>query len=477
MPERYTEDKTVQCTPVSTPVYYPYWIDLMQVAMDDPIQVNYFATTNTMDVMEVNADNQKLYLKASPTGEEQAVSMDISSGIVANMLMNVSFTLSNQSEHFTSIQIQQQNANMEWETLASTTVAREADVNLDFTPANTSMLKLIIKGHDMDVIVGAIKYKRLDLFGTSVVSTICNSSEFDDDYRFGFNGQMKDNEIKGIGNSLSFLHRIYDSRLGKFLSVDPLFGSYPWNSSYAFAENDVIRCIDLEGLERLIMTTYLYQKNGTLVKLDQGIAKTDGNWKGDKYRESYFFEGKKHKDGSYAYYSEGGQDRNGTAMMNMHKDNPLFFSKQLKEKQEAQEKFNKCTKDVLTITGGVIAIIATGGAVLAVEGGMSALTALGAAWSLTSAEIAVTGGVTKLALDLNGNKASEKIPTSLGGAVGLTVDYTVGNKNGKFQAMGDIADGILTFNIPKNLTQGANATLSITNIALAVPDATKSEKK
>ncbi len=73
-------------------------------------------------------------------------------------------------------------------------------------------------------------------------------------YRFGFNGQEKDDEIKGIGSSYEFSYRIYDPRLGRFLSVDPLVRSYPWNSSYAFAENDVIRSIDLEGLERLKIT-------------------------------------------------------------------------------------------------------------------------------------------------------------------------------------------------------------------------------
>ncbi len=76
-----------------------------------------------------------------------------------------------------------------------------------------------------------------------------------DDYRFGFNGQEKDNEIKGIGNSLSFKYRIYDSRLGKFLSVDPLEKEYPWNSTYAFAENRVIDGRDLEGAEWKKSTT------------------------------------------------------------------------------------------------------------------------------------------------------------------------------------------------------------------------------
>jgi len=83
-----------------------------------------------------------------------------------------------------------------------------------------------------------------------------------ENYRFGFNGQEVDNEVKGDGNSLTFKYRAYDPRLGKFLSVDPLAPSYPWNSPYAFAENDVIRAIDLEGLEKWIVT-YYYRQDGT----------------------------------------------------------------------------------------------------------------------------------------------------------------------------------------------------------------------
>lgn len=74
---------------------------------------------------------------------------------------------------------------------------------------------------------------------------------------YSFNGQEKDDEISGVtGANLSFNYRIYDSRLGRFLSVDPLSYEYPWNSTYAFAENDVIRCIDVEGAEKLIKINY-----------------------------------------------------------------------------------------------------------------------------------------------------------------------------------------------------------------------------
>ena len=71
------------------------------------------------------------------------------------------------------------------------------------------------------------------------------------DYRYGFNGQEQDAEWRG-GQAVSFRFRIHDPRLGKFLSVDPLAPEYPWNSSYAFAENDVIRSKDLEGMEKKI---------------------------------------------------------------------------------------------------------------------------------------------------------------------------------------------------------------------------------
>lgn len=57
--------------------------------------------------------------------------------------------------------------------------------------------------------------------------------------------------MKGGGNSIVFKYRIHDPRLRRFLSVDPLASSYPWNSTYAFAENRVIDGIDLEGLEFL----------------------------------------------------------------------------------------------------------------------------------------------------------------------------------------------------------------------------------
>ena len=68
-------------------------------------------------------------------------------------------------------------------------------------------------------------------------------------YRYGFNGKENDNEVKGEGAQQNYGFRIYDPRISKFLSVDPLTKEYPWYTPYQFAGNKPIVAIDLDGLE------------------------------------------------------------------------------------------------------------------------------------------------------------------------------------------------------------------------------------
>jgi len=46
-----------------------------------------------------------------------------------------------------------------------------------------------------------------------------------------------DNEVSGGGNIYDYGFRIYNPRIGKFLSTDPLFKGYPWYTPYQFAGN------------------------------------------------------------------------------------------------------------------------------------------------------------------------------------------------------------------------------------------------
>jgi RHS repeat-associated protein len=68
-------------------------------------------------------------------------------------------------------------------------------------------------------------------------------------YRYGFNGKENDNDVKGTGNQQDYGMRIYDPRLGRFLSIDPLTASYPFYTPYQFAGNKPIAFTDLDGLE------------------------------------------------------------------------------------------------------------------------------------------------------------------------------------------------------------------------------------
>jgi RHS repeat-associated protein len=80
-----------------------------------------------------------------------------------------------------------------------------------------------------------------------------------DSYRYGFQGQERDDEVKGEGNSYNYKYRMQDVRLGRFFAVDPLAPKYPHNSPYAFSENRVLDGVELEGLE------YYYNPNGTFL--------------------------------------------------------------------------------------------------------------------------------------------------------------------------------------------------------------------
>ncbi len=82
-------------------------------------------------------------------------------------------------------------------------------------------------------------------------------------YRYGFNGKEKDNEVSGNGNSYDYGFRIYNPRLGKFLSVDPLSKDYPWFTTYQFAGNTPIQAIDLDGLEPAYVNESGYYISGS----------------------------------------------------------------------------------------------------------------------------------------------------------------------------------------------------------------------
>jgi RHS repeat-associated protein len=94
-----------------------------------------------------------------------------------------------------------------------------------------------------------LSYKEKNYTGLKVVysSLYENENSCAGAYRYGFNGKEKDDEIKGGGNSYDFGARIYDSRLGRFLSVDPRTNDFPFMTPYCYAANNPIRLTDEDG--------------------------------------------------------------------------------------------------------------------------------------------------------------------------------------------------------------------------------------
>jgi RHS repeat-associated protein len=66
-----------------------------------------------------------------------------------------------------------------------------------------------------------------------------------------------DNEPYGQGNEYDYGFRIYNPRIGRFLSVDPIADQYPWYTPYQFGGNTPIQAIDLDGMEEYVVTNYL----------------------------------------------------------------------------------------------------------------------------------------------------------------------------------------------------------------------------
>jgi len=78
-------------------------------------------------------------------------------------------------------------------------------------------------------------------------------------YRYGFNGKENDNEVEGVGNQIAFENRIFDVRIGRWLSVDPLQKKYPGESNYAFVSNSPILYADKDGKDKITVVTILSQ--------------------------------------------------------------------------------------------------------------------------------------------------------------------------------------------------------------------------
>src|SRR5690606_21717729 len=112
--------------------------------------------------------------------------------------------------------------------------------------------------------ISNIRYYGGSWVNEEVLVRVCDDGG--DRYRFGFNGMLKDNEWAGMGTHLDFGARIYDSRVSRFLSLDPLMKKFPSESNYVFTGNSPIYLVDKDGKYKVSAENEAsYRKNYPLI--------------------------------------------------------------------------------------------------------------------------------------------------------------------------------------------------------------------
>ncbi len=137
------------------------------------------------------------------------------------------------------------------------------------------------------------KHKMSYPFGSVIPGRSWSEPSLSATYKYGFNGKEKVDEIEGDGNAYDFGARIYDNRLGRWMSLDPLESEYAGISPYVFVANMPLIAIDPTG-EKIVIVykdangvkqRYVYQPGvACTIKNDfveQTVAALEYNRKAD----------------------------------------------------------------------------------------------------------------------------------------------------------------------------------------------------
>ena len=104
---------------------------------------------------------------------------------------------------------------------------------------------------------------------------------------YSFQGQERDDEVTGMGNSYDFGARMSDSRIGRFLSVDPIDFKFPDFSPFSFCLNNPLVFVDPTGEEP---SPAAYKSAAK--KLGVSVAQIRAVYKSEVQNSAFFSDGK-----------------------------------------------------------------------------------------------------------------------------------------------------------------------------------------
>jgi RHS repeat-associated protein len=233
MPDRYTSDTSSECVTVSQTKWVTTWVTHCYLAADWVWPAySYYGTVSvsTSSGLQIAANESSgVYFEMDVLPYEQ---QDVY--LQTDAFYSGSGTLELQEYH-----------GGQWHMLGSTTFDKLGEVRISIRPRE-DRIRAVLRG-PFYVQVKQFCVQRPQLSQETVLVDICDTDG--DKYRFGFNGQEKVNEWSGVGNFMDYKERGQDTRIARFLSVDPLAKKFPMLTPYQFGSNNPIMNVDLDGLE------------------------------------------------------------------------------------------------------------------------------------------------------------------------------------------------------------------------------------
>jgi RHS repeat-associated protein len=233
MPDRYTIDTSSECVTVSQTKWVTTWVTHCYTPTDWvwPGYTSWGSVSvSTSSGLQISA------------GENAGVQFDVE--VLPFEQQDVYLQIEGFYSGSGTFELQEYH-NGQWTVLGSASFDKIGEVHITCRPRQ-AMVRAILRG-PYYILAKQLCVTKPVLSQETVLVDICDTDG--DKYRFGFNGQEKVNEWAGIGNYLDFVERGYDSRIGRFLSVDPYTHRFPYLTPYQFASNSPIVAVDVDGLE------------------------------------------------------------------------------------------------------------------------------------------------------------------------------------------------------------------------------------
>ena len=174
--------------------------------------------------------------------------------------------------------IEQADNSMNWNTTLLNTPSSNGANTFNFTPTESNV-RITLSAATSFALVD------ISLNGELHDTIIDGGYVVSNGYRYGFNGMERDDNVKGAGNSYTTEFRQYDPRVGRWLSIDPLFAHFPWQSPYVAFDNNPIYYNDPKGLAAEGGGRKNRKNRKNRKKKETGQEKEDGTFDGSQVTE------------------------------------------------------------------------------------------------------------------------------------------------------------------------------------------------